>query len=72
MMLRDYIQKAARRVLRLPKKPAPEPAPEVSGDTVYHPPADPLPEPQRTPPMPRVQPPLRRPARAAPSEEDDL
>ena len=71
MMLkaRDYVQKMARRILHLPKKPAPE----VERDTAYHAPVDPLPEPKRTPPMPRVQPP-RMPARAAPlaPSEDDL
>jgi hypothetical protein len=68
MMLkaRDYVQKMARRILHLPKKPAPEPAPEVGSDTAYHAPVDPLPEPQRTPLMPRM------PARAAPPSEDDL
>jgi len=67
-MLTDYVQKVARRILRLPKKPAPEPN-QAQGETAYHPPAGPLPEPQRTPPMPRVQPP-RMPARATPSEDD--
>jgi hypothetical protein len=65
-MLRDYVQKMARRILHLPVKPA--------RGAVMPPARDPddnrLPEPQHTPPMPKVQPP-RRPARAQPPEDDD-
>jgi hypothetical protein len=65
-MLTDYVQKVARRILRLPKKPEPPPPTrDDSGDAGFHP----LPEPQHTPPMPKVQPP-RMPARATPSEDD--
>jgi hypothetical protein len=65
MMLRDYIQKAARRILRLPKKTSLSPSNQTL--PVRLPPS---PAPASDSSVPRAEPPLRRPARAAPSEDD--